>query len=137
MKLESIEKKMTSWEGLWWHPECRSFYSKPFDLESLKKFKGNVRIFVKKNKYFNNGKNGRPNYLFSIQSLNADGILQSEAEETGQEDAESRFTYDEVQEIINKVACEIGGRGLYGKYRVSDFVSRPEGKSAQQPEQRC
>lgn len=65
-KLEPIDQKRTNWEGLWYHPDLHSFSSVAFSLSDLRKFKGNVRLIVKKNQYYNNGKNNRPNYIFML-----------------------------------------------------------------------
>jgi hypothetical protein len=121
-KLETFDKKRTQWEGLWWHPECNAFYSKTFSLASIKKFKGTVRLFVRKNRYFNNGENGRPNYQFSIQDSKGATVAEFEVEDIEDREEERTYTYEEVQDIINKVACDIGGDGLYGEYLVSDYI---------------
>ena len=71
-KLETIDGKATNWCGLWWHPEYNGFSSAPLNLAQLKKFKGTVRLYVRKNKFFNNGENGRPNYTFCLKDANAD-----------------------------------------------------------------
>ena len=125
MKLESFKSKdktTTAWEGLWWHPENGYFSSKAFDLTGLKQLKGSLKIFVKKNKYYNNGKNGRPNYLFSITASNSGEISDTRAEESCLNAAERMFTYDEVQEIIDKVVHDIGRGELDGKYQIDDFI---------------
>lgn len=125
MKTESFRSKdkiTTAWEGLWWHPESGYFSSKAFDLTGLKQFKGSVRIFVKKNKYFNKGKNGRPNYLFSITASDSGEVSNIKADNTGENLTDRRFTYNEVQEIINKIVCEIGGSELEDKYHVVDYI---------------
>lgn len=71
-KLEPFDAKQTNWEGLWWHPEYCGFSSASINLSKLKQFKGNVRLYVRKNKYFNGGENGQPNYRFCIKDANAD-----------------------------------------------------------------
>jgi len=65
-KLEPFENKRTDWQGLWYHPENYSFTSCTFDLSDLRKFKGKVKLIVRKNRFYNNGQNGRPNYVFMI-----------------------------------------------------------------------
>ena len=70
--LEPFDRKQTEWSGLWWHPETMSFSSTAINLANLRKFKGNVRMFVKKNKFFNGGENGRPNYLFCLRDTKSD-----------------------------------------------------------------
>ena len=58
-KLEVFDGKQTNWGGLWWQPQSLYFTSQTISLAQLRKFKGDVRLVVKKNKYFDNGKNGR------------------------------------------------------------------------------
>ena len=65
-KLEPFDGKRTKWGGLWYHQHNRCFSSESFDLADIKKFKGRVRIVVRKNRFYDNGKNGRPNYVFMI-----------------------------------------------------------------------
>lgn len=71
-KLETIEKKQTSWGGLWWHPEINSFSSQALSLAQLRKFKGNVRLYVRKNRFYNDGVNNRPNYTFQFRDANSE-----------------------------------------------------------------
>lgn len=125
MKLESFKSKdktTTAWEGLWWHPENGCFSSKTFDLTGLKQLKGSLKIFIKKNKYYNNGKNGRPNYLFSITASNSGEISDTRAEESCLNATERMFTYDEVQEIVDRIVHDIGRGELDGKYQIDDFI---------------
>ena len=70
-KLEPFEGKTTTWQGLWWHPEINAFTSSVLNLADLRKFKGQFRIKVRKNKFFNNGENGRPNYNFVIRDAHS------------------------------------------------------------------
>ncbi len=70
-KLVTIDGKTTNWEGLWWHPEYNGFSSAVISLSEIRKFKGNIRLYIRKNKYFNNGENGRPNYCFCIKDANS------------------------------------------------------------------
>lgn len=64
-KLEVFNQKKTSPIGLWWHPEHLCFSSPVISLSKLKEFKGNVRILVRKNRFYQAGMR-RPNYLLSI-----------------------------------------------------------------------
>ena len=68
MSLKVFDGKQTNWEGLWWHPEYCGFSSASINLSKLKEFKGTVRLYVRKNKFFNGGENGRPNYHFCIKA---------------------------------------------------------------------
>lgn len=65
-KQTPIDGKGTDWEGLWWHPEKSVFTSAAIDLSDLKKFKGKVRLYVKENKFYNDGENGLPRYNFRL-----------------------------------------------------------------------
>lgn len=80
-KLEPFDAKQTNWEGLWWHPEYCGFSSACINLSKLKQFKGNVRLYVRKNKYFNGGENGQPNYRFCIKDSKSDVFHSMEIED--------------------------------------------------------
>ena len=69
--MEVFDGKQTSWEGLWWHPEYCGFSSAAINLSALRKFKGNVRLYMRKNKFFNGGDGGRPNYVFSLKAADS------------------------------------------------------------------
>ena len=118
--LETFDRKQTNWEGLWWHKEYNGFSSSVLNLSELRKFKGKVRLYVRKNKFYNNGENGRPNYHFCLKDADSEIFKTLEVEED--EEHERTFTRSEVQEIINKVACYVGGDGEYGMHLVEDFI---------------
>ena len=104
-KLAPIDGKQTTWQGLWWHPEYNGFSSTVLSLADIRKFKGNVRLYVRKNKFFDGGKNGKPNYNFCLKDANAN-IFQEweviEDEDTSQDENNERlYTEDEVKYIIN------------------------------------
>lgn len=80
-KLEVFEGKQTTWGGLWYHPETASFSSASIDLSVLKKFKGTVRLYVRKNKFYNKGENGRPNYCFCLKDSASPSFSVIEVEE--------------------------------------------------------
>ena len=67
-KIEVQEKKSTSWEGLWWKADYQNFVSQPFPISDLKDLSGEVRLVVRKNKYYQQGKD-YPNYNFSFRSV--------------------------------------------------------------------
>ena len=106
-KLAPIDGKQTNWLGLWWHPEYNGFSSCVFSLADIRKFKGQVRLFVRKNKFFQGGKNGRPNYHFCIKDANSNIFQNLEVEDdedTLQNENEERlYTDEEVRIIINGV----------------------------------
>ena len=70
--LDTFDSKATTWEGLWYHPETLGYTSSAIDLSKLKQFKGSVRLYVRKNRFYNGGKNGRPNYVFCIKDARSD-----------------------------------------------------------------
>jgi hypothetical protein len=78
-RMETFDRRQTSWEGLWWHPELQCFTSASINLAKLKKFKGAVRITVKKNRWFSGGLNGRPNYVFCIRDSKAESEKEIES----------------------------------------------------------
>lgn len=65
MSLEVFDRKQTDYQGLWYHPEYHGYSSACLSLAKLKQFKGNVRMFVVKNRYYKQGGN-QPNYLFRL-----------------------------------------------------------------------
>jgi formylmethanofuran dehydrogenase subunit E len=114
--METFEKKQTKWEGLWWHPEYNGFSSASINLAKLKAFKGNVRLYVRKNKYFNGGENGRPNYMFSIKDANSDIFKEVDVEEVeeSEEDQKGRWEYNHIGYIPG------GGLTEWYEYRCSE-----------------
>lgn len=106
-KLEVFDNRQTNWEGLWWHSEYNGFSSACIDLSALKRFKGKVRLYVRKNKLFNRGENGRPNYHFCLKDANAEvfHILEVEEDDDTPRDKDGNrlYTEEEVRKIINGV----------------------------------
>ena len=52
--------------GLWSGSEGDTFVSQAFDIDDIKDVKGMVRVYICKNPSYENGKNGRPDYLLTI-----------------------------------------------------------------------
>lgn len=115
-KLDLFEDLQTKWCGLWYDPHNGGFSSTAFRLSELKKFKGAVKIYVKKNKFYKKDTN-RPNYVFCIKDSNSPTFIELEIEED--EDAKScyfdedngcyytgddvrLYTYEEVQYAIRR-----------------------------------
>lgn len=70
-KLEVIDGKQTNWQGLWFHKEYNGYSSACINLAELRKFKGNVRLYVRKNKFYD--KNSKtPNYNFCLKDANSE-----------------------------------------------------------------
>lgn len=127
-KLQAIDGKTTNWEGLWWHPEYNGFSSAAISLSELRKFKGQVRLYVRKNKFFNNGENSRPNYNFCLRDADSSIFRTLDVMETSEnephpyrgddgnyytEDGERLYTGDDARAIINGTFADV-------KYGISD-----------------
>ena len=119
--METFDRKQTKWEGLWYQKNGQYFQSVEIDLSELKKFKGAVRLFVKKNKFYNNGENGRPNYVFCIRDAKSDYVKEFEVEDI-EDDTERLYTAEEVRRCIHG-ACEDGRHG-YDPYDllIEDYI---------------
>ena len=135
---QDFVQKQTQWEGLWYHPELHKFTSAAFNLAALREFKGAVRLVVCKNRYYNNGENGRPNYSFTIRDCKADNARDLEVTdiETGRyayfddedevyrdEDGARLYTGEEVRKIINGTHAD-ARYGICDPYDIlpEDFV---------------
>lgn len=123
-KLETFEKRQTNWEGLWWHSEYGGFSSAVIDLSALKKFKGKVRLYVRKNKFYNNGENGRPNYCFCLKDAESEVFNMAEVEDDDfvptDRDGNRLYTEDEVYRVIHGMQMEYGLS--YGNDLISDYI---------------
>lgn len=118
MKLEVIDGKQTNWGGLWYHPDTCSFSSQAIDLAELRKFKGNVTLVVRKNRFYNNGENGRPNYVFLLRDAKTNKAIEMTVEDGGlpykdkngdyfDENGERLYTYAEVEHVMRECAIDI------------------------------
>lgn len=127
-KLEPIDGKQTKWAGLWWHPEYNGYSSTVLSLADIRKFKGNVRLYVRKNKFYNGGENGRPNYCFTLKDANAEVFNLLEVDEDEEQDDDvyrdkdgnRLYTEDEVWQVIHGMEREYGLS--YGNNLISDYV---------------
>ena len=122
-RLERFDNKQTKWEGLWWNPSTNYFSSAAINLKQLREFKGTVRMYVRKNAYFNNGENGRPNYVFSFRDANALNEIILDVEDiVGEcennepycedgiyydEDGNRLYTKEDARAIINGVVSDV------------------------------
>ena len=120
-KLEIIDGKATNWGGLWWQPDKMYFTSQTISLSELRKFKGCVRLVVKKNKFYNNGENGRPNYVFLFRDAKSENPFVLEVEDDT-ENSERLYTYDECETIMSKSWKYAQDGFPYGHFCVDDFV---------------
>ena len=123
-KLTAFDSMKTNWEGLWWHPEYNGFSSAVIDLSTLKKFKGKVRLYVRKNQFYNGGENGRPNYHFCIKDAESEVFRILEVEEDDDtprdKDGNRLYTEDEVYAVIHGMESEYGLS--YGNDLISDYI---------------
>ena len=135
--METFSRKQTSWEGLWYHKEYCGFSSAAIDLSTLKQFKGPVRLYVRKNKYYNDGLNNRPNYFFCIKAFDSETFKTIEVSEDEDnapyydkedecyydEEGGRLYTSEEVRRIINGTFDDVK-YGISDPYDIlpSDFV---------------
>ncbi len=116
--LEQFDHKQTKWEGLWWHPETNSFGSAAINFKQLRDFKGTARLYVRKNRWYNGGENGRPNYVFSFRDASAmneielmvedmDGFPTKSGGHYFDEKGERLYTAEDARKIINGVVADV------------------------------
>lgn len=133
--------KRTKWEGIWYSDVRHGLYmSQPFKKTEIEQTLNDVgkygRIIFMNNKYWKKDTN-RPRYVFSI--INAEGVKQIQnitLEHFEEYDDDYPFTYgdqdesndkycftaEELQDLINRIACEVGGDSEYGEHLISDFI---------------
>lgn len=122
-KLQPFDGKQTNWCGLWWHPEYHSFSSEAISLAEIRKFKGKVRLVVRKNKLYNNGENGRPNYHFSLRDAYSEKFFTLEVEDEEDDyprdkDGNRLYTAEEVRRVISGVVRDVE----YGFHDPNDLL---------------
>lgn len=115
-KLETIDNKHTSYGGLWWHPEYNSFSSQALSLTELKKFKGAVRLIVRKNHYFNNGQNGRPNYQFCFADAKTENPYLLEVKNNESTKTTMLSVLAMVKDEVEKLRCYSENEDYYDGY---------------------
>ena len=125
----------TKWQGLW-AQERQGFYSgyviKKTDIPKY------TRLIVRYNKFYEKDSN-KPRFIYCF--ADSEGYTKKcislEIEDEDDFDCafwndecgayftrngERLYTEDEVQDVINRCACYIGGDGEYGEHLVSDFI---------------
>lgn len=75
MGVQSYDKKTTGWIGIWYHPESNSYSSAALNLKVFKDFKGTVRFYLRKNRFYQKGTN-RPNFVLAISDSKAERFIQ-------------------------------------------------------------
>ena len=120
------ESLKTKWEGLWQNREgvYSGYTIKKTDIPPYSK------LIVRYNRFYEKGSN-KPRFVYMFaQKAAADAItLQIDKDEyISLCDAEEMsgmrcFTDEQLQRLINKIACAIGGERHYGEHLISDFVN--------------
>ena len=98
--MKVFKNMQTNWCGLWWHPETNSYVSQSINISELRKFKGNVKIVVRKNKFYNNGENKRPNYCFTIRDTASQNFLELKAEDYDIKDMEDAEEDEDIHALM-------------------------------------
>ena len=121
-----VVNEKTKWYGLWNNRE--GVYSgqviKKSDIPAY------ARIVLRYNKFYEKDSK-RPRFVYCFANGDAANAITMEVStdeyitlSEGVEMSEMRcFTDDQLQRLINRVACEVGGRSEYGEHIISDFVS--------------
>lgn len=125
--MEWFDKKQTEWEGLWYDPKCGCFISPAFNMATLKQFKGFVRLWVTKNRYFEKGTK-KPNYVFCIKDtksytgkeLTVKDKPDEKFYEYEDEDGNRLYTYDEVCAVLRGAIRDV--ENGYTDLCVDDYV---------------
>ncbi len=101
--LNSEDNKQIGWGGLWWHPENQYFSSQVININELKKFDSDVKIIIKKNKYYDRDKK-RPNYSFCIREAKEKNNINKEKNtKTSDRELSSFSTDDLLKEIKRRI----------------------------------
>lgn len=119
-KLEPFDNKRTQWQGLWYHNDTHCFTSSALSLADIKKFKGTVRLVVRKNKYYNDGENNRPNYVFMLVDSKAERfrecLVVDDNDYDSEEDTQATwkpFWSSDGMEIIGYLCSRCGYQSEY------------------------
>lgn len=115
----------TKWEGLWQQREG-VYSSKTIRKMDIPKY---AKLIIRYNKYYEKGCN-KPRFVYTFaqrESANAitlkiekdEYITLVEAEELSNMRC---FTDEQLQQLINGIACAVGGESEYGEWIIDDFV---------------
>ena len=117
MALQTFDKKTTGWCGLWYHEETRAYSSARMNLSVLKSFKGNVQIYMKKNKFYQKNTN-RPNFVFTICDSNSPRFAQDV------EVIDDDWDYEEWLKLYNRngIFVDEDGDRFYSKKEVEQML---------------
>lgn len=105
----------SKWLGLW-AQERQGFYAGQVIKKSeIPKF---TRIVLRYNKYYEKDGN-RPRFVYMF--ADSEGY-ESKCVPIEYQEKDYTFTEEELQNLINHIACVIGGDKEYGEWFISDFI---------------
>ena len=107
----------TKWEGLWKSRDA-VYVSKTIKKADIPKY---TRLIVRQSKYYTADSN-KPRFIFCFAGGNELDAITLSKDEYKQLANRYCFTYEQLQELIDKIAYEIGGVTEYGEHIPSDFV---------------
>lgn len=136
VELKKFDGMQTEWLGIWKNENYYGYMSQAFNLDVFKGFKGSVRFYLRKNRYYKKDSD-RPYFVLCVKDSKSPSFTNSIAVEEdkaiariGHDDGEvvtgMVFSYQDIQSLINKVATCIGGDSEYGEHLVTDFMSWDE-----------
>lgn len=128
-KLEPFQGMKTRWLGLWYSAESHSYKSAALSFGDLRKFKGNFRLILRKNKFYEKGTN-KPNLVFMLIDSQSDNPSPFEVEKLSVDgrdfyhttEGERLYTEDEVRSVM-RGACRDGRNG-YDEFDllIEDYI---------------
>lgn len=105
-KCKSFDKKTTSSIGIWWDNHANNFKSNVINLSVFKSFKGNARIIMMKNKFYEKGSD-KPNYIAYITDAKSVDAKNIDVVYFCNDDEIQVFTRDQVKDIIRGTARDV------------------------------
>lgn len=130
-KLQPIDQMQTPWIGLWYDKSSHGFSSQVISLSDIRKFKGHIKAYIKKNKFYEEGSQ-RPNYVMMLKDANSENPLELSVEKSEEKETFTReevvsmlsglYSYESVCHVKNG-AVDDGNRGYdSGDVCVEDFA---------------
>lgn len=106
----------TKWQGLWAQDRQGLYAGRVIKKADIPPY---TRVVMRYNKFYEKGGN-KPKFIFCF--ADSAGYEQTCVPLDYEQGTNARlYTEEEVQTIINRCACYIGGDGEYGEHLVSDF----------------
>lgn len=99
--MKTFDARQTSWEGLWHNPETLAYTSAVFDISLLQQFSGPVRLYVRKNMYYDeyDDECTEPYYNFMIRDANPKTAKQIQVERIPKTEKTGKVVLRKVQHI--------------------------------------